>query len=83
MRENVFLTMASPPANLNTGTSSISYFAFAKKQQIAGTGGEKKTMTYFRLLLHLCKSIYKPLKLHFSINDKCNYLALAIKTCPY
>lgn len=62
--------------------SSITYFVFAKAPNCQ-TEGEKKTMTYFRVLFHLCKSIYKPLKLHFSMNDKCNYLSLAIKTCPY
>lgn len=45
-----------------------------QKQEIAEQK-KKKTLTYFRLLFHLCKSRCKPLKLHFSMNDKCNYLS--------
>lgn len=37
----------------------------------------------FGTLFHLSKSMYRLLKLHFSMNDKCNYISLAIKSSAY
>lgn len=48
--------------------------------------GESK-QHIFGTLFHLSKSMYRLLKLHFSMNDKCNYISLAIKVvlikCKY
>lgn len=77
--------MASTFLSPNTGTSSISYFAFveATNCRTEEEEEEKKDNDIFQVTVSPFKSIYNPLKLHFSMNDKCNYLSLAIKTYPY